>query len=69
MTVFCEARNTFIRLGLKYVERDLCYIKVSEHLNLFSFLFPLLIIPRVTEDSKPIRSHLSRQEKEKILYF
>jgi hypothetical protein len=66
MNVFCKARNGFIRLGLKYVESYLCYITVSVYLNLFSLLFPLLlIIPRVTEVSKPIRSHLLYLHKRK----
>ena len=65
MTVFCEARNSFIRLGLKYAERYLCYIKVSMDLNLFSLVFPLLIIPRVTEVSKAIISQLLYLDKRK----
>jgi len=71
MTVFCEARNSFISLGLKHVERYLCYIKVSVDLNLFSLLFPLHIISRVTEVSKSNHKSiaLSRQEKEKYIIF
>jgi hypothetical protein len=66
MSVFCEARNNFISLGLKYVARYLCYINVSVILNLFKALHLLLIIPRLTEVSKPIKSNLLYLDKRKI---